>query len=89
MNEAQKFSLRDSVAMVRLALGKAQIMHEEIADVYLGVEMFRDADCLAQQAHRYAAFHSIISDLLNEMAANLPSDEGLADLPATKGGFDE
>ena len=77
MNEELFFEIQDSLSMVRDALSKAKLVHEEIEGDFYVEAARHGATIVMMQLPRYKAFHAILGDLLDAIEARLPSDEWL------------
>lgn len=82
MTKEQKFALQRDNAIVRNALEKALFVYEEIDFDFFEKAAEGGRDVVMQQLPRYKAFYKILGDLLNEIGANLCSEEWIEKLEA-------
>lgn len=77
MTENLIFKIQDSLSVVREALKKALILHEEIELDFFVKAANQGADAMMIELPRCKVFSTLLGDVLNEIGANLPSNEWL------------
>lgn len=82
MTASTKMALSDDLCSAAIALEKATLIWQEIKENFFALNEKTDEGSFAicYNFHRYGVFNDILGDLLNDIAAILPSSAYVADL---------
>lgn len=84
MTVSERLDLIDSIGEVEDLIEKARYLHEEVEFRFFSKDPTKIEDLreICYDFKRYAAFHDLLGNLLNDIAAHLPATDWIETLKA-------